>query len=181
MVALLGRILFVVATALQLGGERWTGRAEAPVDGDTLRVRDTNDRLHKVRILGIDAPEDGQPFAAAARDHLARVTRDREVEVTETGTDAAGRTVARVRMKGNDLALDMVAAGYAWYERAALDDPALAAEERKARAATVGLWVDKDPIAPWEWRKAQAERRRARQAKRALGAGPANPSKTGEK
>lgn len=181
MVWLLGHVVMLLVAALQPGSESWTGKAEAPLDGDTLRVRDTNDRLHKVRILGIDAPEDGQPFAAAARDHLARVTRDREVEVTETGTDAAGRTVARVRMKGNDLALDMVSAGYAWYERAALDDPALAAEERKARAATVGLWVDKDPIAPWEWRKAQAERRKARQAKGTRGGAPASPAKTGEK
>ena len=177
MVTLFGRVVIVILATLQPGNERWTGRAEAPIDGDTLRVRDAAEKLHKVRILGIDAPEEGQPFAAAARDHLARVTKDREVEVAEVGKDGAGLTVARVRMKGNDLALDMLAAGYAWYEKSALDEPALAAEERKARAAAVGLWIDKDPVAPWEWRKAEAARREARRNRISKDTGPAAPQK----
>lgn len=179
MVSLLGRVTILLLAALQPGAEQWRGKAEVPIDGDTLRIRDSDDRLHKVRILGIDAPEEGQPFAVAARDHLARVTRDRDVEVTEVGKDSAGRTVAKVRMKGNDVALDMVAAGLAWYERAALDDPALAAAERKARASTVGLWIDKDPIAPWEWRKAEAARRKARRGRGSREKGPTAPSTSG--
>lgn len=157
-----GRLCLMAATALQPAGDVWRGKAESAVDGDTLRVRDGDDRLQKVRILGIDAPENGQPFFAAAREHLAKVTRDREVEVTPVGTDAQGRTVARVSMNGNDVALDMLAAGLAWYQRGDTDNGALEAEERKARARSQGLWVDKDPIAPWDWREAEKARSKGR-------------------
>ena len=44
----------------------WRGKVESAVDGDTLRVRDADDKLQRVRILGIDAPENGQPFSGAS-------------------------------------------------------------------------------------------------------------------
>lgn len=156
------RAVLLLGAALLADERKWTGRATTPVDGDTLRVRDADDVVQKIRILGIDAPDEGQPFATAAREHLAKVTRDRDVEIEAMGKDAAGRTVARVRINGNDLAIDMLAAGLAWYHREAIDDPALEAEERRARARTLGLWTDKDPIAPWEWRAAEEARKKKR-------------------
>ena len=174
LVTCVGRLCLMAATALQPAADVWRGKVESVVDGDTLRVRDGDDRLQKVRILGIDAPENGQPFFAAAREHLAKVTRDREVEVTPTGTDYQGRTVARVSMNGNDLALDMLTAGLAWYQRGDADNAALEAEERKARARSQGLWIDKDPISPWDWR--EAEKARSKGRKRFVpGAAPAPP------
>lgn len=160
------QILLLLTAAWQSGADRWTGKAESPVDGDTLRVRDSKDVVRKIRILGIDAPEEGQPFFRAAREHLADVTREREVEVTEVGTDSAGRTVGRVRINGHDLAIDMLAAGLAWYHRSTVEDPALHAEERRARARNLGLWIDTNPTAPWDWRAAEEKRRRERRAKK---------------
>lgn len=162
MIGLVARLGLVLMTALQPDGGTWSGRVVGAADGDTLRVRDETDVVRKVRIFGIDAPENGQPFGPAARDHLAKITRDRDVQVTEVAVDDAGRTVARVRMNGNDLAIDMLAAGLAWYQRDDVEDPALEAEERRAKARTTGLWVDKEPIAPWEWRTAEEVRRKAR-------------------
>ena len=163
MLAIAGPILLFFAVAFQGNSTTWKGKAEAPFDGDSLRVRDEADRVHKVRILGIDAPDEGQRFFSAARDHLGKVTKDREVQVTEVGQDAAGRTVARVRISDHDLALDMLTAGLAWYHRSATEDPALETEERRARARNIGLWIDKDPQAPWDWRAALEKRRKARQ------------------
>jgi endonuclease YncB( thermonuclease family) len=40
-----------------------------------------------------------------------------------------------------------------WYERYAPDDHQLAAAQRDAKAARRGLWQDKNPIPPWEWRR----------------------------
>lgn len=162
MIGSLARLGLLLMAAMQPAEGTWTGRVAGAVDGDTLRVRDEDDVIHKVRIFGIDAPESGQPFGPAARDHLAKTTRDRDVQVTEVAVDDAGRTVARVRMNGNDLALDMLAAGLAWYQRDDVEDPALEAEERRAKARTTGLWVEKEPIAPWEWRAAEEVRRKAR-------------------
>lgn len=177
----IGRLCLVAAAALQPDADVWRGKVESVVDGDTLRVRGGDARLQKVRILGIDAPENGQPFFAAAREHLAKVTRDREVEVTPTGTDAQGRTVARVSMNGNDVSLDMLAAGLAWYQRGDTENTALEAEERKARARSAGLWIDKDPIAPWDWREAEKARSKGRKrpVPEAAPASPPRPSDGG--
>ena len=49
---IVGQLLVIVFTALQPATSSWTGKAEAPIDGDTLRIRDENDKLHKVRIQG---------------------------------------------------------------------------------------------------------------------------------
>jgi endonuclease YncB( thermonuclease family) len=38
----------------------------------------------------------------------------------------------------------------------------LEAEERDAKARHLGLWVDADPVAPWEWRAAEEQRKNAR-------------------
>jgi len=140
----------------------WRGKVESAIDGDTLRVRDADDKLQRVRILGIDAPENGQPFFAAARDHLGKLTAGREVEIAPRGADESGRTVARVRMNGNDVAIDMLGAGLAWFQKADTDEVALESEERRARARNLGLWIDKDPISPWDWRAAEKARTKGR-------------------
>ena len=147
MPAIISHLLIAVAAlqpaaTLQPAAATWTGKAEAPLDGDTLRVRDEHDKLHKVKIQGIDAPEDGQPFFKAARDHLAKVTRERELQVTELGKDAAGRTLATIRIKGQDLRIDILSAGMAWHQRSVVEDPVLEAEERGAKARHLGLWID---------------------------------------
>jgi len=172
---ILAGVAVLCMSALAAADETWSGRVAGAVDGDTLRVRDVNDVIRKVRIFGIDAPELRQPFGPAAREHLAETTRDRDVQVTEVATDDAGRTVARVRINGNDLALDMLAAGLAWYQRDDVEDVALEAEERRARARTFGLWVDKDPIAPWEWRAAEEVRRKSRRGSLPKEAGAGSP------
>lgn len=42
-----------------------------------------------------------------------------------------------------------------------------AAAERDARAAGRGLWADREPVPPWEWRASERERKAA--ARRAAG------------
>jgi endonuclease YncB( thermonuclease family) len=41
-------------------------------------------------------------------------------------------------------ALEHATSGYDW---------TLFSVQRDARAAKVGLWMDPQPVAPWEWRK----------------------------
>ncbi len=175
MPTIVGQLLVLVATALQPTAPPWTGKAEAPIDGDTLRIRDENDKLHKVRIQGVESPEDGQPFFKAARDHLGKVTKGRELQVTEVGKDSAGYTLATIRINGQDLRIDILAAGMAWHQRSVVDDPVLEAEERGAKARHLGLWVDTDPVAPWEWRAAEEKRKNARK-KSPSPVPPAGPS-----
>lgn len=61
--------------------------------------------------------------------------------------------MARVRLNGRDINLELVQAGFAWwYRRYAPNDAALEAAEAKARKAKRGLWQDRQPVPPWEWR-----------------------------
>jgi micrococcal nuclease len=129
------------------------GRALSVLSGDTLRlVLDGAPTV--VRIFGIDAPEKGQPFAEEARKLLLSLVRGEFVAAEVVEGEAAGDTLARLRVRNSDIALQLVEAGAAWSQIApGRRDPALASAEKRARAQKVGLWADPAAVAPWAWRK----------------------------
>ena len=45
---------------------------------DTITLLDVENRQHKIRLDGIGAPELGQPFGRASKQHLAELLADRE-------------------------------------------------------------------------------------------------------
>lgn len=55
---------------------------------------------------------------------------------------------------------DLVAAGLAWHYATFSDDPQFAGAQRAAQAAGVGLWADRQPVPPWEWRATEQEQKR---------------------
>ena len=69
--------------------------------------------------------------------------------------DRYKRTVAEIILPdGRNLNRELVRAGLAWwYQRYARHEPVLAELEVEARAAQRGLWADRNPIPPWEFRK----------------------------
>ena len=66
--------------------------------------------------------------------------------------DRYGRTVARINCDGTDANAEMVRSGMAWAFTKYLTDPQIKAIEMEARAERRGLWADREPVAPWEWR-----------------------------
>jgi endonuclease YncB( thermonuclease family) len=77
--------------------------------------------------------------------------------------DRYGRTVGRVFVGEIAINLEMVRHGFAWwYRSSAKKSVDLASAESEARKAGRGLWVDKAPVAPWDFRKSTAATRRAR-------------------
>ena len=76
--------------------------------------------------------------------------------------DRYGRTLARIEVEGQDVNRQMVADGLAWHYVRYSKDAGLAAAEREARAAARGLWADREPVPPWEWRASERERRAAK-------------------
>ena len=127
------------------------------VDGDTLHVVDTAGVPLDVRLDGIDCPESGQPFGGVARRHLRAAAFDRFVEVRKVGMDSHGRVVARVRVDGRDLSVDLLQAGLAWHYTDYSRDAGLAAAERDARTAKRGLWSEPNALPPWVWRRQPRE------------------------
>ncbi|WCM94999.1 thermonuclease family protein [Acidovorax sp. NCPPB 2350] len=123
-------------------------------DGDTLTARCGDRRPVQVRIAAIDAPERRQAFGERARDALARLCLRQRAQLQTLARDAYGRTVARVRCGGQDVAGAQVGAGLAWVSAyRARPDPRLASLQRQARARRAGLWSQPRPQAPWEYRK----------------------------
>jgi endonuclease YncB( thermonuclease family) len=58
--------------------------------------------------------------------------------------------------------IELVKEGLSWHYRQFSRDQVLAAAERAAQPARRGLWLDKDPVAPWNWRTQERERRKKR-------------------
>jgi endonuclease YncB( thermonuclease family) len=161
----LGRRLrgLVVGSLLLLGLPAWgaelRGLVVSITDGDSLVVLDDAKTQHKVRLLGIDAPERAQAFGTVSRQNLAALTFQKPVVVEWDKKDRYGRLLGKVLVGGLDVNLQQIDQGLAWhyktYER---DQPPedrrrYASAEQKARAAKVGLWADPTPVAPWEFRR----------------------------
>lgn len=138
-----------------------TGRVVAVADGDTLTVLDASQRQHKIRFLGIDAPEKAMPYGQRAKQSLAALAFGREVQVEVRSMDRYQREVGRILLAGRDLNLAMVESGMAWVYRqytrelSGTEARAYLSAEAEAKAAGRGLWQDPRPTPPWEWRKAR--------------------------
>jgi len=132
-------------------------------DGDSFSLTLADGRRISVRILGIDAPEMGQPFADIARQYLRNLIEGQIVNITTLKIDPFGRAVASVMHDGQDIGLMLVQAGLAWHfkrfeaEQSRADRQAYASAERGARQDAVGLWADRDPLAPWDYRDRQRQ------------------------
>ncbi len=115
-------------------------------------------RAERVRLWGIDCPERGQSFGTRARQFTGDLAFGKDVKVIVRDVDRYGRTVGEVILPGGrNLNQELVRAGLAWwYVQFAPRDRVLAALQTEARDAKRGLWADKNPVPPWEWRRAPA-------------------------
>lgn len=120
-------------------------------DGDTISGLTPDGRPRRIRLVGIDAPEFGQPYGRRAADALAAKVAGRLVMVDDRGVDQHGRLLGRIHLEGRDINREMVADGWAWTFGFAPDDSYLAAEA-EARRTRSGLWSDPRPMSPAEWR-----------------------------
>jgi endonuclease YncB( thermonuclease family) len=149
------------------------GKVIAVSDGDTITVLAPGNRPTKVRLAGIDAPERAQPFGQKSRQHLADLVFGKEVRVSVVDKDRYGRIVGIVYVpkpipNGEiiiDVDLAQIESGHAWAYRDYLRGlPAgkagrYVAAEKDAKEKRQGLWTDKSPEPPWQYRKEQRNKR----------------------
>lgn len=133
-------------------------------DGDTFVGLDSENRQVKVRLHGIDAPESRQPFGTVARKALADLIAEKVVSVEEIDKDRYGRVVGRVTIGGKLVNAEVVQAGLAWRYVQFDRRNEFGGLEDDARRQRRGLWADAHPIAPWEWRKGEKDRKAAGKA-----------------
>jgi micrococcal nuclease len=135
--------------------EEFVGRVVGVTDGDTLTVLRTR-QAERVRLQGVDAPEKRQAYGERARRFTADLAFDRTVTVRTAGRDRNGRLLGEVVLPdGRSLNQELVRAGYAWWFRKYSRDGRLARLEEEARAGRRGLWADRSPEAPWDFRGRQ--------------------------
>lgn len=128
------------------------GRVIRVSDGDTIWVADAAGAKHKIRMLGIDAPESSQRFGKRSAERLDQMVDGLEVSVVYSESDQYGRLLGTVWCGGRNVNLAMVREGLAWAYRHNRD-PQYEEAQREARAKKLGLWADAKAVDPWEFRR----------------------------
>ena len=144
-----------------------TGKVLRVADGDTILLLTAESKRQSVRVVGIDAPEPAQPFGRDAREHLQRLLGTRDVRAECLKVQDGGSLLCKLWAHPADCAscgltldvgLAQVSAGMAWWNRRYAHDQSpedqarYETAEAEARAAKRGLWADKAPVPPWDWR-----------------------------
>ncbi|MGX6592583.1 thermonuclease family protein [Cetobacterium ceti] len=134
------------------------GKVIKVADGDTITILDHHKKV-KVRFYGIDAPEKTQEYGMKSKDILDHLLYGKYVNIDVKDVEQYGRTVGIVYYKHKNINVEMVKNGNAWwYKRYAKDNMELAAAEIYAKQEKKGLWEEKNPIAPWDYRKSKKDK-----------------------
>ena len=133
------------------------GKVVRVTDGDTIMVLSKEGDLSRIRLYGVDAPESAQKGGAAATRFAESLASFKEVDILVQDKDQYGRSVALVRLPdGKLLNEELIRSGHAWVYRSYCDQPiclSWLALEKEAKEQRLGLWQDKKPMPPWQWRR----------------------------
>lgn len=154
------KVLLLFFLAASLSAQTITGSIVGVTDGDTVKVLNAEMKLTTVRLWGIDAPEKNQAFGAKSKAILSELVFRKTVRVEIQNVDRYKRAVGKIYLNDNDVNVQMIEKGYAWwYRQYAKKAVAYQVAEEKARNGKVGLWADKNPIEPWNFRKVKKKRK----------------------
>ena len=122
------------------------------IDGDTVYVKHS-EKLLKLRLLNIDAPELNQPYGNKSHTYLKSLIDSELIDIETTGQDRYKRLLSTIYFEGNNINKMMVEKGLAWVYDDYVIDRALYDDQRAAIKNKIGLWSDPNSISPWLWRK----------------------------
>lgn len=111
---LLVTALAVVSVYARGTGQQVVGIARV-IDGDTIHLK-VADKIVKVRLLGVAAPERDEPGGAEATRFVQRLAQGREVRCELDGTRSKSRVVGTCfvgEAGGEDIGAAVIAAGLA--------------------------------------------------------------------
>ena len=145
-------VLLLSVSVSVVAGEVLEGRVVGVHDGDTITLLMSGNQQIKVRLAQIDAPETTQAFGQSSQQSLSEMVFNKTITVEKETTDKYGRTVGTLFVEGVVANKEQVKRGMAWVYRHYLHDQSLLPLEETARQSKVGLWVDAEPMAPWDYR-----------------------------
>jgi micrococcal nuclease len=125
-------------------------------DGDTVSIL-MEGKEQTVRLAHIDCPEKKQPYGTKAKQVVSDLCFGQYVKLIGDGKmDRYKRLIAEIVLpNGININQKLVKNGLAWHFKKYSKDSKYAQLETEARTKKAGLWKEKDPIAPWAWRKAR--------------------------
>ncbi|MEY4064917.1 MAG: hypothetical protein RIR26_1125 [Pseudomonadota bacterium] len=136
-------------------------------DGDTCRLKGADAIEIKVRLVGIDAPEnskkrrkkitEGQPGGEEAKNFLNSLVAGKSVTLKNYGSDPYGRNLAEIMIGNQNANLTMVSEGWAEVYRGKaprnLDIDGYQKAQSEAQKARKGIWKFSSYESPKDWRK----------------------------
>lgn len=152
-------LALLLSLALPAYADILTGKVVRVADGDTVTVLDSSNTPHKIRLMGIDAPERKQAYGQRSKQSLSEMVAGKTVSVDWNKRDRYKRIVGKILLDGRDVNLEQVKRGMAWHYKAyereqdVEDRSAYAQAEYGAQRGKVGLWADARALAPWEFRR----------------------------
>ena len=146
------------------------GKVVSIADGDTVTIvvadnsanskfpqpsssQPSSKKQYRIRLNDIDAPESKQAFGNKSKENLKNYIYQKDVVVKYESTDKYGRILGTIYYQGKDINLQQVKDGYAWVYRHYSKKQDYIKEEEKARQERKGLWADKNPINPYDFRR----------------------------
>ena len=125
-------------------------------DGDTVEVLYYQLPI-VIRLEHIDAPEKKQAFGTVSKLKLSDLCFGKNVTIVSNGKkgsyDGRGRMIAEILVNDKINAnKEMLKSGLAWHYKKYSKSEEYAQLEKTAKKNRVGLWSDKNPIAPWAFR-----------------------------
>jgi len=157
---LVGLVLFCVFAGATAKAASLYGKVIEVNSGDVITIFNLN-RPVRVKLLGVDAPEMDQAFGDVAKRHLSDLVFDKGVLVNYSGIAADKSLTGRVSLNDADIGAQMIRDGAAWLDLnnmdrlSATDREVYQQSEQAARSEHRGLWQQTNPVAPWEFVKAE--------------------------
>jgi endonuclease YncB( thermonuclease family) len=162
--------LFLYSPAL---ADTLKGKVVKIADGDTITIVDDLGEKHRIRLAGIDAPEKNQPYGEISTQGLNKLVSGRIVTIEYEKRDRYKRVIGKVLVdppgevfcmalgcvKKIDAGLEQIKAGLAWHykryqmEQSEEDRRLYSEAELEARTKPIGLWMGKERMSPWKWRR----------------------------
>lgn len=142
--------------SLNLKNQTFVAKVIRILDGDTMEILYQNTPI-KVRLAHIDCPEKrgSQPFGSNAKKALSDLCFGQNITVLGQNYDRNKRLVSVIiNQEKQNVNQEMVKQGMAWHFKKYSKDLYYSKLEAEARKNKIGLWQDKSPVAPWEWRNA---------------------------
>lgn len=135
-------------------GSTVSGKVISIIDGDTYDALLQGNKTIRVRMEGIDAPEKGMPFYQKSKKYLSSLCFGKQIVIKITGVDNHERFLAFSYLEdGKEISQEMIKAGFAWHFKRYNSDSEFSKLELQAKTLRKGLWIDENPMPPWENRK----------------------------